>query len=92
MRTGFAVWPQKIMPILDESNCLLKCQNNRSDGNLCVCKYSVLKFAPYQPAEVNGLFNSSKLDPTFEKLANTKKDVDQKILSLRVALRAVNKD
>lgn len=83
MRSGFAAWPQKIRPVLNESNCLLKSPNNRSDGNLYACKYSILTFAPYQPTEVNE-FISPELDPAFQKLATTnlsgkhKKDVDQK--------------
>lgn len=71
MRSGFAAWPQKIRPVLNESNCLLKSPNNRSDGNLCVCKYSILTFAPYQPTEVSELFISSEPDPAFQKLATT---------------------
>lgn len=58
--------------LLDESNCLLKHQNNRSDVNLCVCKYSILTFAPYQPTEVNELFISSKLDWSLRKVGNNR--------------------
>lgn len=70
MRSDCAAWPQKITPVLLESNCLLKSQNNRSDGNPCVSKYGAT-FAAYQPTEVIVLLTSWKLDSAFKTLATT---------------------
>lgn len=83
MGSGSAAWPQKITPVLDKSNCLLKRQNKRSDRNFRVCKQSALTFAPYRPTEVNELFISSKLESALEKLATTDLLASRKKISIK---------